>query len=274
MVCYGKNKRGQHMTIVVKVGTSTVTHTSGAPNLRAIDRLARVMSDVSAAGHRIALVTSGAIGVGVSRMGMASRPETLHEKQAVAAVGQCALMHIYDQFFGEYSRKVAQILLSRADLEGAESRRSLENTFSTLFDYGVIPIVNENDSVNAEEIEGGHSRLFGDNDRLSAEVAVLVKAGLLVLFTDIDAVYDADPRRVPDAKPLPVITEITPRLREMAAGPGSKRGTGGMQTKLTAAGICLQNQIDMVVANGERPQTLYDILEGKPAGTLFTGKNV
>jgi glutamate 5-kinase len=260
------------MTIVIKVGTSTVTHASGAPNLRAIDRLARVMSDVSSAGHRLALVTSGAIGVGVSRMGMAQRPGLLHEKQAVAAVGQCALMHIYDQFFGEYSKKVAQILLSRSDLDGAEPRRNLENTFATLFDYGVVPIVNENDSVNAEEIEGAQTRLFGDNDRLSAEVAVLVGAGLLVLFSDIDAVYDADPRQVPDAVPLSVIREITPRLREMASGPGSKRGTGGMQTKLTAAEICLQNGIDMVVANGEHPQLLYDIIEGRRAGTLFTGK--
>ncbi len=259
------------MRLVVKVGTSTVTHESGAPNLRLLDQLARALSDMAALGHEVVLVTSGAIGVGVSKMNLPERPTALQHKQAVAAVGQCALMHVYDSVFSDYNRTVAQILLSRADMEHPAARRNLLNTFTTLFALHTITIVNENDSVSAEEIESD-GRIFGDNDRLSAEVAALIGADLLVLLSDIDAVYDADPRSNPDARPIALVHEVDDALRAMAAGPGSARGTGGMMTKLQAAEVALAHGFDMVVSHGREPRVLYDIVAGKPVGTRFTAR--
>lgn len=259
------------MKLVVKVGTSTVTHATGAPNMRLLIKLARVLCDIAACGHHVVLVTSGAIGVGVSKLKLPARPTALREKQAAAAIGQCALMHVYDSVFSDYNHTVAQMLLSRSDLERPTARAHLLDTFSTLFDMNAIAIVNENDSVHAEEIEGA-DKIFGDNDRLSAEVAALLNADLLVLLSDIDAVYDADPRHNANARPIAIVHEITEDLRNGAVGPGSARGTGGMKTKLMAGEICLANGIDMIVTRGDEPEVLYDILDGKPVGTLFTTK--
>ncbi|MCL2545887.1 MAG: glutamate 5-kinase [Oscillospiraceae bacterium] len=256
------------MITVVKVGTSTVTHASGDPNMRLLVKLARVLSDLAARGHYIVLVTSGAIAVGIAKMNLSERPADLPGKQAAAAVGQCALMHTYDSVFSDYGRTVAQILLSRRDLEHEPSRQNLLNTFNTLFALQSVVIVNENDSVSAEEIEDC-GMIFGDNDRLSAEVAALLNADLLVLLSDIDAVYDGDPRENANAKPLAKIHAVDDVLRACAQGPGSARGTGGMMTKLQAAEICLTHGIEMVIAHGGEPDVLYDIIDGKNVGTRF-----
>jgi len=247
--------------LVVKVGTSTVTHEGGGTNMRRLTQLARTLSDIASTGRRVVLVTSGAIAVGADKM--RTTPIDLPGKQAAAAVGQCALMHTYDSVFSDYGRTVAQILLSRADISNIASRENLLNTFTRLLDLGCIVVVNENDSVSTEEIA------VGDNDRLSAEVAVLLGADLLVILSDIDAVYDGDPRVNADAKPIREITAIDEMLRRCAAGPGSARGTGGMTTKLLAGELCLDNGIKMVIANGAEPSILYDILDGNAVGTLF-----
>lgn len=255
--------------IVVKVGTSTLTHPSGKLFLERIDKLARVVSDVQNAGHKVVLVTSGAIGVGVSAIGLPRRPEELKYKQAAAAIGQCRLMHLYDKLFGEYGRVVSQILLSRPDTDIPERRENLLRTFEALLEWDVLPIVNENDSVSPEEIESARSKIFGDNDTLSAIVARLIRADLLVLLTDIDGLYDADPHQNPGARLVPRVSEITPALRQASGGAGSARGTGGMQTKLAAAEIALECGFDMVVANGASPSLLAEIVAGKDVGTLF-----
>ncbi|MDR1158688.1 MAG: glutamate 5-kinase [Oscillospiraceae bacterium] len=259
--------------LVVKVGTSTVTHASGAPNLRRLDRLVCVLSDIKHTGRDVILVTSGAIGVGVSRLGLPGRPSEVRYKQAAAAVGQCQLIHLYDKFFSEYGVTVGQILLSRDDVGEPSRRASLENTFLTLFEWGSVPIVNENDSVSFDEIETGRQRLFGDNDTLSATVAELVNADLLVLLTDIDALYSGDPRTDPDARPIPVVRAVDDALCAAAGSAGSARGTGGMMTKLAAARMALAAGFDMVVASGEDPSILYEIAAGRPAGTLFSRKH-
>jgi glutamate 5-kinase len=258
--------------VVVKVGTSTLTHETGALNLDRIERLTRVLSDAKNEGRELVLVTSGAIGAGVSRLGLAARPDKLPQKQAAAAIGQCRLMRLYDKLFGEYGHTVGQILLTRADVLSPERRKNLENTFDALLAWGVLPIVNENDSVSSDEIEHGHQRVFGDNDTLSAAVAELVRADLLVLLTDIDALYDADPREHADAKPIPVVRAVDDVLLRAAGGAGSPRGTGGMLTKLLAGQMALSAGIDMVVASGEAPDIVRRILEGEPVGTLFTSQ--
>lgn len=255
--------------LVVKVGTSTLTHETGALNFRRIDALCRVLSDLKNRGLEVILVTSGAISVGVNKMGLPSRPHALPMKQAAAAVGQCELMHIYDKLFSEYGQTVAQILLTREDVADPRRRDHLSGTFFSLLDAGVIPVVNENDSVSAAEIEAGQSKIFGDNDTLSAVVAELVGADLLVLLTDIDAVYDKDPRQDPAAKPLREISVITRQLLQGAAGAGSGRGTGGMVTKLQAAQLCMDAGIPMAVASGAEPEVLYGVVAGEPVGTRF-----
>ena len=255
--------------IVVKVGTSTLTHDSGKLNLRRIEQLVRVLSDIQGAGNQVILVTSGAIAVGTAKMGWKERPRTLRGKQAAAAVGQCQLIHIYDQFFSEYNRSVAQILLTGDDVEEKDRAEHLSNTFEALLEMGVIPVVNENDSVSSAEIETGRHKILGDNDPLSAIVAKLCRADLLVLLSDIDGLYDADPREHSEAKLIRKVTELSEELFESAGGAGTQRGTGGMATKLSAARITLSAGCDMVIANGERAENLYDILEGKEVGTLF-----
>ena len=258
--------------IVVKVGTSTLTHDSGTLDLRSMEHLVRVLADLSGAGHKIILVTSGAIAVGTARLNLAQRPTELRMKQAAAAVGQCRMMHIYDKLFSEYNRSMAQILLTGDDVEDPQRAEHLRSTFSALLEMRVIPVVNENDSVSSAEIETGHHKILGDNDTLSAIVAELCRADLLVLLSDIDGLYDADPRTHPEARLLHQVTELTPEILEMAGGAGSWRGTGGMATKLSAARIAMAAGCDMVITNGQRMEDLYGIVEGRDIGTRFLAK--
>lgn len=255
--------------IVVKVGTSTITHPSGAPNLRNIDLLARALSDLQGRGNEMILVSSGAIAVGTDKLGLGERPRELRFKQAAASVGQSRLMYIYDKFFSEYNHTVSQILLTDEDVQVPERAAHLEATFSALAEMGVIPIVNENDSVSSAEIETGQHKVLGDNDTLSAIVAKLCHADLLVLLSDIDGLYEANPREHPEAKLIPLVTELTDEIRQMAGGAGSWRGTGGMATKLSAAKIVMDAGCDMVITNGSRMEDLYGIAEGRSIGTRF-----
>lgn len=255
--------------LVVKVGTSTLARANGSVDLRNMDRLTRVLSDLHGRGWQIVLVSSGAIGAGVGKLGLSQRPGELRMKQAAAAVGQCALMHLYDKFFEEYGPTVAQILLTDEDVDHPVRAEHLRNTFSALLELGVIPIVNENDSVSSAEIETGRCKVLGDNDTLSAIVARLVGADLLVLLSDIDGLYDADPRKDPGARLIHRVPAVTEELRASAGGAGTSRGTGGMQTKLNAAQLALDAGIEMVISNGAFPERLYDIVEGRDVGTRF-----
>ncbi len=262
----------QTKRIVVKVGTSSLTHSTGALDLRSMERLVRAMADLRGEGHEVILVSSGAIAVGSARLGMAERPSELRFKQAAAAVGQCQLMHIYDKLFSEYNCATAQILLTGDDVADPERSAHLHATFSALLEMGVIPVVNENDSVSPAEIEAGQHKIFGDNDTLSAVVAALCGAELLVLLSDIDGLYDADPRSHPEAKMLHTVAALTPEIESMAGGAGTWRGTGGMATKLHAARLATAAGCDMVITNGKRPWELMDIVEGRAIGTRFLGK--
>ena len=255
--------------LVIKVGTSTLTHETGRLNLRNLDRLARTLSDLEGMGHEVILVSSGAIGVGTTKLGLSERPTELRKKQAAAAVGQCMLMHLYDKLFGEYNRVVAQILLTGEDVESPVRAEHLRNTFESLLEMGVIPVVNENDSVSSAEIETGKCKVLGDNDTLSAIVARLVGADLLILLSDIDGLYDADPHQHPEARLIHRVEAITPALRAAAGGAGTWRGTGGMQTKLSAAQVAMDAGVDMVITNGERMEALYGIVAGEDIGTRF-----
>jgi glutamate 5-kinase len=261
--------------IVVKVGTTTLTHENGELNYMSFEKLARIISDVANRGYEVILVSSGAIAVGRSKLRLSAAPEELRLKQAAAAIGQCELMHLYDKFFAEYGRTVGQILLVSEDVERPEIRRNLVNTFDSLLELGVVPIVNENDSVSYAEIETGNcgDKLFGDNDTLSAVVAQLCGASLLVLFSDIDGLYDSDPRENGDASLYREVHEISEEIFASAGASGSGRGKGGMVTKLQAARRNLALGIDTVITNGQRLEDLYGILDGKPVGTLFTAKS-
>ena len=252
--------------IVVKVGTSTLTYDSGRLNIRRIDHLCKVLSDLQNSGREVILVSSGAIGVGVGKLGLKQRPKETRKKQAVAAVGQCELMFAYDKFFGEYHQNVAQVLLTADVTSQPISRRNVENTFRELLDMNVIPIVNENDTVAVDELEG---RNFGDNDTLSAIVASIVNADVLMILTDIDGVYDKNPKAYPDAKRLSVIEKIDDEVRAMAGGAGSARGTGGMATKIRAAEIAGRANIPTYILSGEDPENLYRIFDGEDIGTVF-----
>lgn len=256
--------------IVIKVGTSTLTNEMGKSDLRSFERLARVLSDVQNMGYEVILVSSGAIAVGTNKLGMKERPTTIKLKQAAAAVGQCSIMFLYDKFFGEYDKTIAQILLTADDMEQEEKKENLTNTFDALLEMGVIPIVNENDSVSYTEIKS-KERLFGDNDMLSAVVAVLCKARQLVILSDINGFYDRDPRLHPGAKLIERIETIDESVYALAGGAGSRRGTGGMKTKLQAAALATAQGIDTVIANGRSPQALYDLLAGNSIGTRFVG---
>ena len=258
--------------IVVKVGTSTLTHSSGTMDLRSMEHLVRTLADLQGMGREIILVTSAAITVGTARLRLPERPTELRMKQAAAAVGQCRIMHIYDKLFSEYNRCVAQILLTGDDVEDPDRAEHLRSTFSTLLEMGVIPIVNENDSVSSAEIETRRHQVLGDNDTLSAMVAELCQADLLILLSDIDGLYDADPRTHPDAQLLHRVTELTPEVLQMAGGAGSWRGTGGMATKLSAARIAMEAGCDMVITNGKWMEDLYGIVEGRDIGTRFVAK--
>jgi glutamate 5-kinase len=257
--------------IVVKVGTSTLTNELGQSDLRSFDRIACVLSDIRNMGYEVILVSSGAIAVGRSRLGMKTGPDAMRLKQAAAAVGQCSIMFLYDKFFGDYDRTIAQILLNAEDIEQEEKKENLINTFNTLLEMGIIPVVNENDSVSYTEIESGE-RLFGDNDMLSAVVAVLCRAGKLIILSDIDGLFSADPRLFPDAKRIERIDRIDGHVFSLAGGAGSRRGTGGMRTKLEAASLATAQGTDTVITNGRHPEAIYEIMKGKSAGTLFPGK--
>lgn len=257
--------------IVVKLGTSTLTHSSGKLNLHRMEKLVRAIADIQGAGNEIIIVTSAAISVGTAKLGLPERPKELKFKMATAAVGQARIMHIYDTLFSEYNRTVAQILLTGDNVEDETDSKYLKNTFEALLSMGVIPIVNENDSVSSVEIESGHHKVLGDNDTLSAIVARLCEADLLILMTDIDGLYDSDPRKNPDAKLISRVHEITPDIEAMAGGAGSVHGTGGMATKIAAAKIALDAGFEMVITNSENVENLYDIVEGRPVGTRFIG---
>lgn len=252
--------------IVVKVGTSTLTYSTGKMNIKRINQLARTLSDLHNSGKDVVLVSSGAIGIAVGKLGFSEKPSETNIKQALAAVGQCELMYLYDKMFSEYNNTVAQILLTKDDISIPRRKRNTQSTFNTLLDMGIIPIVNENDTVSTDEIE------IGDNDNLSAMVAELVNADLLVVFSDIDGLYDADPHKFHNAKIIPVVSDID-SVRTLAGGAGTSRGTGGMITKLDAAERASNAGINMVIANGSDVTKLYNILEGEPVGTLFMSKN-
>ena len=253
------------MRIVVKVGTSTLTHSTGRLNIRRVEALCRVLSDLKNAGHEIVLVSSGAIAMGVGKLSLKERPRDIPGKQACAAVGQCELMYTYDKLFSEYHHVVAQILVTAGDIELPQRRAHFHNTLFRLLELGVLPIVNENDTVATEEI------VIGDNDTLAAEVAVSANAELLVILSDIDGLYTADPRTDPSARLIPCVPRLTPEIEALAGCAGSALGTGGMATKLRAARLTEQAGIEMVIANGADPSVLYRIFDGEPVGTRFLG---
>lgn len=254
------------MRIVIKVGTSTLAYGTGMLNIRRVEELCRVMSDLKNAGNEVILISSGAIGMGVGKLGLKKRPTDIPSKQAAAAVGQCELMYTYDKLFGEYNHTVAQILLTKEDVENDTRRENFKNTMFRLLELGALPVINENDTVATDEI------VIGDNDTLGAIVAANIGADLLVLLSDIDGLYTSDPRKCPDAKLIPVIEELTPEIMTLGEGKGSELGTGGMKTKLHAAEIATNAGIDMIIANGANPAALYNIVDGKALGTRFLGK--
>ena len=250
--------------IVVKVGSSTLTYDNGKPNIRRIERLVRTISDLQNRGFEMVLVSSGAVAVGTAKLGLTERPKELSVKQAAAAVGQCELMHIYDKMFLEYGINVAQILLTGVDVEHEGRRLNFQNTLTRLLELGALPIINENDTVATDEITS-----IGDNDTLAAIVTCCIHADLLVLLSDIDGLYTANPHTHTDAKLIPLVEEITPEVMALADGAGSALGTGGMATKLSAARIAMEAGCDMVITNGSRMEDLYGIAEGKDIGTRF-----
>ena len=254
------------MRIVLKIGTSTLTYPSGRLNIRHVEALVKVISDLKNAGHEVILVSSGAIALGIGKLRLRERPSDIPTKQAAAAIGQCELMYIYDRLFSQFDHSIAQILLTADDVGHDERKTNFENTMERLLELGVIPVVNENDTVATAEIR------VGDNDTLGAITACSVHADLLVLFSDIDGLFTDDPRKNPEAKQITEVREITPEIEALGGGAGSENGTGGMITKLKAAKIVTENGCDMVIANGNAPETLYDIVEGKPVGTRFVGK--
>lgn len=249
--------------IVVKVGTSTLTYENGKLNLNRIEKLVRVLSDLKNRGLEVVLVSSGAIGVGVGKLGLNKKPSITMEKQAAAAIGQCELMYMYDKMFSEYGYITGQVLLTKDVLDNSERKQNVTNTFITLIKMGVIPIVNENDAVSVEQIE------FGDNDTLSALVATLTDAEALVIMTDIDGLHEQNPKENPDAKLISEVVEINDEIKKIAGGAGSNRGTGGMITKIMAAEIAEKAGIQTIVCDGSDPKILYKIFDGQEVGTFF-----
>ena len=251
------------MRIVIKIGTSTLAHPTGHLNIRLVEQLCKVVSDIKNAGHEVILVSSGAIGMGVGKLGLRSRPADIPTKQAAAAVGQCELMYTYDKLFSEYNHTVAQLLITGDDVANPIRHENVRNTLNRLLELEALPIINENDTVATDEI------VIGDNDTLAAIVAESINADKLVLLSDIDGLYTADPHKDPDAKLLSFVPAITDEIRSLGGGSAGTQGTGGMATKLRAAEICLSAGCSMIITNGKRPDDLYLILEGKPIGTTF-----
>ena len=251
------------MRIVIKVGTSSLTYENGRINIRRFEGLCKILSDIKNAGHEVILVSSGAIGMGVGKLHLPKRPADIATKQACAAVGQCELMYTYDKVFSEYGHTVAQILLTAPDLNCEERCEKFINTTERLLSLFAMPIINENDTVATEEI------VFGDNDTLAARVAKALKSDLLILLSDIDGLYDADPHKNPEAKLIPRVYEIDEKIEALGGDAGSALGTGGMQTKIRAAKIATESGCDMVITNGNSPELIYDIIEKKDVGTRF-----
>lgn len=252
--------------IVIKVGSSTITYGNGKRNFSRIDRLAREIADLANQGKEIILVSSGAVAVGVDRLGLAAKPKTIPGKQAAAAVGQGVLMHTYEKIFAEYGQIVAQVLLTRMDSVDRHRYTNSRNTFLALLEHKVIPIVNENDVVAIDELK------IGDNDNLSALVAGIIDADLLIILSDIDGLYTANPQNDPNAKLVPEVTDITPEIEASAGDAGSKVGTGGMFTKIQAAKMATSSGINMVIASGEEKDAISRILDGEEIGTLFVSR--
>ena len=255
------------MRIVVKVGTSTLAHPGGRLNIRNVEELVKVLSDLKNAGHEIILVSSGAIGMGIGKLNMDRSHMDMPAKQAAAAVGQCELMHTYDTLFLKYSHTVGQILITGEDIENPERRTNFENTMKTLLKFGALPVVNENDTVATTEINS-----VGDNDTLGAIIAKTIDADILILMSDIDGLFTADPNRNPDARLIETVDEITKEIEAFAGDACSDLGTGGMATKIGAAQMVTESGCDMVIINGNYPDKLYDIVEGKSSGTLFRAR--
>ncbi len=251
--------------IVIKLGTSTLAHSTGKLNIRRMSNLVRVISDLHNSGREIIMVSSGAVGLGAGKLGLSKKPKDTRMKQAVAAVGQCELMHIYDDMFEKYSVTVAQILLTKTIINNSSHCNNFKNTVESLISMGVIPIINENDTIAIDELE----LEIGENDSLSALVAVLVEADLLLILSDIDALYDDNPRTNPNATPINFVEKITPEIEKVAGGAGTSLGTGGMSTKINAGKIATSAGIDMVIMNGKNPDMLYDLFEDKELGTFF-----
>lgn len=254
------------MRVVVKIGTSNITHSTGNLNIRHVEILCKVLSDIKNAGHELIIVSSGATAMGVGKLNLAQKPDDMPSKQACAAVGQCELMYVYDKIFSEYNHTVAQILITGDDFKYKDRNQNFVNTIDRLLEMRALPIINENDTVST--VEYG----VGDNDTLGALVATGIDADLLILLSDIDGLYTADPRKDPDAKLIPRVDELTDEIMAFGGGKGSALGTGGMATKLGAARICMGHGTDMVITNGAAPERLYDIVEGKETGTLFVGR--
>lgn len=255
------------MRIVVKIGTSTLAHPTGHLNIRRVEELCKTMSDIKNAGHEVILVSSGAIGMGVGKLGLRERPKDIPTKQAAAAVGQCELMYTYDKLFSEYHHTVAQLLITGDDTKNESRHRNFTNTLNRLLELGALPVINENDTVATDEI------VIGDNDTLAAIVAQSVSADLLILLSDIDGLYTADPHKDPEARLIPRVTALTDEILKLAGVSSTTQGTGGMVTKLRAAEICMNCGCDMVIANGNAPANLYAILDGKSIGTTFSAKS-
>jgi glutamate 5-kinase len=245
------------MRLVIKVGTSTLAHATGKLNIRLTGELCRVVSDLKNAGHEVILVSSGAIGMGVGKLALSQKPTDIPTKQAAAAVGQCELMYTYDRLFTEYNHTVAQILLTGSDFTAPDRHENFNNTISRLLELGALPIINENDTIATEEIK------VGDNDTLSALVAVSVQANLLIILSDVDGLYSADPHKDANAKLIEEVPCITQETLSLGGGAGSALGTGGMRTKLSAAQLCTNAGCEMVIACGEKPEILYDVIDGK-----------
>ena len=249
--------------LVVKVGTSTLTHETGKINIRRMVKLCSVLADLHNSGREVILVTSGAIGVCVGKLGLKERPKDIPGRQAAATVGQCELMFMYDKYFGENGVKTGQLLITKSDIENDKRRVNLENTFLKLFEYEAVPIVNENDSVATEEI------VYGDNDSLSAIVAKLVHADVLIILSDIDGLFDENPNENPDARLIPVVKEINDDILALCGGAGTERGTGGMVTKIHAAKIAGDEGIPTVIMNGTAPLDIFKLIDGHSVGTVF-----
>lgn len=260
-------KLSESKRIVVKIGTSTLTHKTGRLNIRRMEELVKTMADLQNAGYEMVLVSSGAMGLGMSKLGLRNKPTETPMKQACAAVGQCELMYMYDNEFSKYSLTVAQVLLTKYILL-KDRRQNVINAMEKLISHGVIPIVNENDTVAIDELE----LEVGENDSLAAMVATITDSDLLVIMSDIDGLYDKDPHVHEDAVLIPVVEEIDDNVRQLAGGAGSKLGTGGMITKIKAAEIAFEDGVDMVIMNGNKPSALYDLLNDKSVGTLFLSK--